>query len=570
VSLEAGTQLGPYRIVSLLGAGGMGEVYRARDTRLERDVALKVIPADKTADVERKKRFLHEARAASSLNHPSIVAIYDIGIDAGMDYIAMELVQGATLDEKIPRKGMRLGQALRTAIAIADALGAAHAAGIVHRDLKPGNVIIGEDGRVKLLDFGLAKLMAPPLADLDNSGTLSDMSGPRTAKGAIVGTVSYMAPEQAEGKKVDARSDIFSFGAILYEMLTGERAFHSDTTLSTLSAILKEDPKRIGSLVTGVPPELERIIARCLKKDPERRWQGMRDIKVALEELKEESDSGVLSAAATAGSAQKVGRGGKRSLGLALGAMGLLVVGGVAFWLTRERPAAVDRVEESPAAAVPVEESRVNPPADSAPPAVSGPSSTPPVSAPSVESAPRKDRAPRTTPAPRTVSVPPTAVTPPPRPGTAAARSAPKTVLLGDGTSVSLVLLEDLSSATAESGNRIALKVSREVKIGGVVVIAKGADASATVAEAEKKRVFRRTPKLTLRMSFVKASDGESIRLRAVEAATARGTPADVVDTATLVDASAAAKGKDLVVPKGTEVTAFVDEEKVFPAPAGD
>jgi serine/threonine protein kinase len=512
MSLEPGSVIGPYRILETLGVGGMGEVYRARDTRLERDVALKVILPGKTADPERRKRFVQEARSASSLNHPGIVAIYDIGEANGMDYIAMELVRGATLDARIPRKGMRPAQALPVAIQIADALAAAHAAGIVHRDLKPGNVMIGEDGRVKLLDFGLAKLVAQgPLGDLEGAGTLS-ASAPRTAKGAIVGTVSYMAPEQAEGKAVDARSDIFSFGAILYEMITGERAFKSDTTLSTLSSILKEDPKRIGTIVNDVPPELERVISRCLRKDPERRWQGMRDIKVALEELKEESDSGVLMVPPVQAAPQQPAPPPKSAGGTSflIGAVAVLVaVIGGAWWMLRPRTVTLR--------------------------AKSG--------------------------APSDVSTPPEAPAPQSVPS---APSVPREVRLPDGTKVTLTLLEDLSSASAESGARIALKVAQDVKVGGVVVIPKGADASGTVADVEKKRFFRRTPKLQLRMSYVKASDGESVRLRAVASAAARGTAVDVLDLA-VAGPSEDAKGKDIVVPGGTLLVAYVDEDKVFP-----
>ncbi len=505
MSVQPGNQVGPYRILERLGAGGMGEVYRARDTRLERDVALKLISPDKTADPESKKRFVQEARAASSLNHPGIVTIYDIGSEKDLDYIAMELVHGSTLDELIPRQGLRLTLALRYAIAIADALAAAHAAGIVHRDLKPGNVMVGEDGRVKLLDFGLAKLVTQgPLGELDGGGTVSN-SRPRTAQGAILGTVSYMAPEQAEGKSVDARSDIFTFGAILYEMITGARAFKSDTTLSTLSAILKDDPKRIGSLVEDVPPELERIISRCLKKDPERRWQGMRDVKVALEELKEESDSGtlVLPAVAPALPARE------RRLGarVAVGATGLAALVAAVWWLGAPRT-----------------DSRVagpGPEREGAAPSLAGHEPDPP----------------------------------------------PATVQLVDGSKVRLILMEDISSETARAGDRIALKVASEVAVGGTVVIARGAEAAATVAEAEKKRLFRRTAKLALRLSYVKAVDGESVRLRGAAAPAGPGAAGDVVDVAALGGPTVQReKGKDLVALKGTELVAYVDEVKMFSA----
>ncbi len=292
-----GQTISHYRIVEKLGEGGMGVVYKARDTRLDRFVAIKVLPAEKVADPERKQRFVQEAKAASSLNHPNIITIYDIGQAEGVDFISMECVDGKTLDRLIPRRGMRLNEALKYAVQIADALARAHSAGIVHRDLKPGNIMVNEHGLVKVLDFGLAKLTeSTPAGDNESTRTLR----PTTEEGKIVGTVSYMSPEQAEGKKVDARSDIFSFGAVLYEMVTGGQAFHGDTKASTLAAILKDTPRPASQLVDGLPKEVERLISRCLRKEVNQRSQHMDDVKLALQELKEESDSGVLGAAAVA------------------------------------------------------------------------------------------------------------------------------------------------------------------------------------------------------------------------------------------------------------------------------
>jgi serine/threonine protein kinase len=215
-----------FEILEKLGEGGMGVVYKARDTHLDRFVALKVLPPERVADPERKRRFVQEAKAASALNHPNIITIHDIAQESGIDFIVMEYVPGKTVDELIPRKGMRLNKALKVAVQIADALAAAHTAGIIHRDLKPGNVMVTEDGRVKVLDFGLAKLteIVAPGED-EATRTLK----PATEEGAILGTVAYMSPEQAQGKPVDARSDIFAFGSLLYEMVAGRRAFQSDT-----------------------------------------------------------------------------------------------------------------------------------------------------------------------------------------------------------------------------------------------------------------------------------------------------------------------------------------------------
>jgi Tol biopolymer transport system component/tRNA A-37 threonylcarbamoyl transferase component Bud32 len=279
-----------YEILEKLGEGGMGVVWKARDTRLNRLVAIKTLPAGKLADEGRQRRFIQEAQAASALNDPNIVTIYEIASENGTEFIAMEYVDGKTLGQLIPKRGMRLEETLRYAIQMAGALAKAHAAGIVHRDLKPGNIMINAEGRVKLLDFGLAKLTEanPPGGPDEDTRTLRAHS----EEGTIAGTAAYMSPEQAEGKPVDARSDIFSFGAVLYEMATGTRAFHGDSKLSTLSAVLRENPKPPSQVAADVPRELDRIIARCLRKDPARRFQAMPDLKVALEELKEESDSG--------------------------------------------------------------------------------------------------------------------------------------------------------------------------------------------------------------------------------------------------------------------------------------
>ncbi len=213
-----GRELGSYQVVSLLGAGGMGVVYKARDTRLNRFVAIKVLPADRVSDPERKRRFIQEARAASALNHPNIITIYDIGSKGGIDFVVMEYVGGKTLDQRIPRKGMRLNEVLKLAIQMADALANAHSSGIIHRDLKPTNVMVTDHGSVKVLDFGLAKLTE--VTERSESGAQTLQS--QTEEGMIIGTLSYMSPEQAEGKKVDSRSDIFRFGTVLYEMVTGQ------------------------------------------------------------------------------------------------------------------------------------------------------------------------------------------------------------------------------------------------------------------------------------------------------------------------------------------------------------
>ncbi|MEW5900002.1 MAG: protein kinase [Acidobacteriota bacterium] len=287
-----------YRILEKIGEGGMGAVYKALDTHLDRTVAVKVLPHEKVADPDRKQRFVQEAKAASSLNHPNIVIVHDIASDRGLDFIVMEYVEGKTLDQLVGRKGLKLNEALGYAVQIADGLAKAHAAGIVHRDLKPTNIMVTGEGRVKILDFGLAKLTEEVQeGDLAPTMTLGRPEKPKTEEGFILGTVAYMSPEQAEGRKVDSRSDVFSFGSLLYEMLTGSKAFHGETRMSTLAAILREEPKPALQLNEALPPEVEQVLARCLRKDPQRRWQNMSDLRVVLQDLKEDSESGKLRAA---------------------------------------------------------------------------------------------------------------------------------------------------------------------------------------------------------------------------------------------------------------------------------
>jgi eukaryotic-like serine/threonine-protein kinase len=317
-----------YQIVETLGRGGMGVVYKAIDTHLDRFVAIKVLPPEKVADPERKRRFVQEAKAASALNHPNIVHIYDIAEADEIQFIAMEYVPGKTLDQMIGRKGLRLNEALKCAVQIADALSKAHSAGIIHRDLKPANVMVTSDGLVKVLDFGLAKLTERISGEFRETATMRVEEKPDTTEGTIVGTVAYMSPEQAEGKPVDARSDLFAFGSLLYEMVTGQRAFRGDSKLSTLSAILKEDPKPVSAVVADAPRDLEKIITRCLRKDPARRFQHTDDLKIALAELKEESGSGTLSVASV-----PVRRRNRR-LAWAAALLAVLVLGG-ALWFVR-------------------------------------------------------------------------------------------------------------------------------------------------------------------------------------------------------------------------------------------
>lgn len=323
-----------YRILRELGRGGMGVVHEALDTTLGRRVALKLLPPERVADDERRERFLREARAASALNHPGIVTVHDLGSAEGLDFIVMELVEGETLAERIARGPMALGPALDLAVQVADALARAHAAGIVHRDLKPSNVMVTPEGTAKILDFGLAKLVEPPSGEGGDTLRLRRLDQGESAEGVLLGTVPYMSPEQAAGKPVDARSDVFSFGILLYEMLTGRHPFRQPTALETLSAIRTAEPVPPGEAVPSVPPEVERAVLRCLRKEPSRRWQGMADLRAVLEDLREDSESGRKGAATATVSAPRRWRGPLALAGVALAA---LAAAGVVF-LNRPAP----------------------------------------------------------------------------------------------------------------------------------------------------------------------------------------------------------------------------------------
>ena len=291
--LSPGTRLGNYEVVAAVGAGGMGEVYRAKDTRLGRHVALKVLTGNIADDAERQARFAREARTLAALNHPGIVTIYSVEDVDGMALIAMEFVEGRSLSEQIPKGGFPLDRLLNIAVQLANAVAAAHKHDIVHRDLKPANVMLGAQDRVKVLDFGLAKLTEPVLGAAETALPEKEITG----EGRILGTVAYMSPEQAEGRPVDERSDVFSLGVMLYEMASGERPFKGDTSLSLLSAILKDTPKALGELNPALPRELARYVRRCLAKDPDERYQSAADLRNDLEDLRHAMLSGELSPA---------------------------------------------------------------------------------------------------------------------------------------------------------------------------------------------------------------------------------------------------------------------------------
>ncbi len=285
MALTPGTKLGPYEIQSLIGAGGMGEVYRAHDARLNRIVAIKVLPTSYSADAERLQRFVQEARAAAALNHPNILSIFDIGEERGAPYIVSELLEGQTLRERIRSGLLSSRKSIDYALQAARGLAAAHEKGIVHRDLKPENLFLTHDDRVKILDFGLAKLTRPESEGGADTATVQVNTEP----GQIMGTVGYMSPEQVRGKPADHRSDIFSFGSILYEMLSGQRAFRGESPAETMSAIMKEDPAELSETARNVPPALERMVRHCLEKNPAQRFQSAGDLAFNLEALTDSS-----------------------------------------------------------------------------------------------------------------------------------------------------------------------------------------------------------------------------------------------------------------------------------------
>jgi eukaryotic-like serine/threonine-protein kinase len=329
VTVSAGTRLGPYEVLRPLGAGGMGEVYRARDTRLGRDVAVKVLPAAASVDEGRLRRFEKEARSASSLNHPSIVTVYDFGDSGGTAYIAMELVEGRTLRELLADGGLPLKRLLPIAAQVADGLARAHAAGIVHRDLKPENVMVTTDGFAKILDFGLAKLTEPEAADVDQTSSPTATAG--TTPGMVVGTVAYMSPEQALGKPLDFRSDQFSLGAVLYEMITGRRAFQRRSGPETMTAIIREEPPPLRTESPATPVPLGWVVERCLSKEPDERYASTRDLARDLARLREGFTEGSLSSAMVAAAAAPAPRWRAAVLALLAAAAAAAVVGVLAW-----------------------------------------------------------------------------------------------------------------------------------------------------------------------------------------------------------------------------------------------
>jgi serine/threonine protein kinase len=341
MAIEAGAQFGPYRIVEKIGAGGMGEVYRAQDTRLDRTVAVKVLLASIAADPERLRRFEQEARTLAALNHPNILAVHDLGTHNGTPYLVSEFLEGETLRDKLEAGPVPVRKATEYALGIANGLAAGHSKGIVHRDIKPENIFLTTDGRIKILDFGLAKLVQPTGEDANVTMLTSNATQP----GMVLGTVGYMSPEQVRGEPAEATSDIFSFGSVLYEMLSGKRAFKRDTAAETMTAVLREDPPELmsetGSGRHPIPAGLERILQRCLEKNPRQRFQSASDLAFAIESLSGSgaSSSGILGSSMSQTALPAIASPRRNPWRYAWLAVPVLVIAG-GWWLTHREPAA--------------------------------------------------------------------------------------------------------------------------------------------------------------------------------------------------------------------------------------
>jgi len=613
-----------YQFLEKLGAGGMGEIWKAQDTRLNRFVAVKVLTSASAGDPERRRRFIQEAQAASALNHPNIITIHDIISEGDAEYMVMEYVQGKTLIDLIPKGGLRVPQVLKYAVQMTDALQVAHSAGIIHRDLKPGNVMVTETGLVKVLDFGLAKLTdSSPLSQTGSAGddaTRTIAEAPVTVEGSIIGTVSYMSPEQAQGKKVDSRSDIFSFAVVLYEMVTGTRAFAGDSALSTLSAILRDEARPIPEIAPDTPPQLEHVIHRCLRKQPDQRFQTMKEVQAALGALKHESDSGMLYRTRAGMEPWPKSKPSTLPMGMSwlTGAGAAVVVlaiaGGGAWWWTHRtpKPEAVPQIaaqtNTQPAPPVPVEAPVAAPlvpaiPVDQALTndnivqmmeakvsqaiilsqirnsktafnlsaqevirlskahvpenvieAMRDPKAVP-VKAAASPASPTPAPVATPAPAPSSSSAPAPAPMPPePVPVVAATTSrSVVAVTLSDGMAFSISLADDLPQ-NAEEGRQIHFTVSKDVRAGDLVAIAKGASVVGEIAQAARKGTLGfGGAKATLRLLVVDAVDGKKYRVRAQSARGADGKNERPVET------NVKPKNKDLAAAAGTEYVAYID-----------
>jgi serine/threonine-protein kinase len=549
-----------YQLVERIGVGGMGEIYKARDTRLNRFVALKALSAGMSADPDRRLRFVQEAHAVSALNHPNIITIYDIVDDAGTQYMVIEFVDGKTLLELIPKGGMPVPQVIRYGSQIAEALCAAHAAGIIHRDLKPANVMITGTGLVKVLDFGLAKMTDWAAAD-PNGPTMTMAPAPLTIEGTLLGTVNYMSPEQAEGKRLDARSDVFSFGAVLYEMLTGKSAFHGESVIATLTSVLRDDIRPIRELAPDVPAELERIVSSCLRKNPDDRLQSMQEVQAAFATLRQQSDSGVLYNVPTAATPMPVMKPARRSGPSPLAAVALIFViaaGAGYWWISSHRSTPSPTPAQAPASSsgtltnssiIALTASNVA--AEVIIGQIRNSRTNFDLSEPEVIRLSNAGVAPAVIEVMRNPLPSQTVVSASPTPSAPAPPPTPATVSLPDGAVVVLTLAQDIP-IDATPGDSLRFRVAADVSVDDAVAIRKGAVATGSIVDAPKK-VLVFGGKMTFRLDAVNAVDGQKIPLRVtVDQRTGSKRPVD----------TGAKKPKELAATLGTVYTAYIDGAK--------
>ncbi len=586
-----GQTVSHYAFLEKLGSGGMGEIYKARDSRLNRIVAVKVLAPGRTRDPQRRRRFIQEAQAASALNHPNIVTIHDILPEGDTQYMVMEHVAGKTLHQLIAAGPIPVPEVLRLAIQMANALAAAHGAGIIHRDFKPANVMVTDSGLVKILDFGLAKLLDPaghtrPPEGEGDQATLTQ--APLTVEGAIMGTVNYMSPEQAEGLKVDARSDIFSFGAVLYEMVTGHRAFDGDSGISTLSAVLRDEVKPIHELAPQVPAELDNLIVRCLRKNSAERWQSMSEVAEALVKLRvrlehaptpvpQPSTKAPAAVAAPVVAATRATKP-KRAFLFVTGAAVLAVAVAGAWWQThRQSTASLPQPPAASTTPIPAIQQPAAPQATAAP--TPAPETAPdaknddtsggiPAAAPPPPSSPALALGNK----PQPVAPPPVVMTKPPVKPQAAASSAatvpvlpiPRTpapaqampVTVRDGVPFRIALLEDVP-LDADVGQTVRFRVLDGLKSDDVTVIAKGAIVTGTVAELGGKRnFFGGRSKVKFRLISAVSVDDSKISVRATPAPKADGV--SMRPFVTPNESAQELKEKNLIAAGGTDYVAYV------------
>jgi serine/threonine-protein kinase len=612
MELELGQLVSHYRLVRKLGEGGMGSVFQATDTRLNRQVAIKVLRSVKLDDPRGRQRFLQEARSASALSHPNIVTIHDIFSEGGSDYLVMEYIAGKTLNELITPGGMKPAKMIDVAVQIADALATAHEAGIIHRDLKPGNIMVSDSGVVKLVDFGLAKsLLQDPSAE---SVTQTAAAAPLTVVGTVMGTAKYMSPEQAQGLAVDARSDVFTFGVVLYEMATGQSAFRAATTMSTLAAVMRDEPRPVSELANSIPAQLPALIERTMRKSPDDRPANMREVHRELVRLRAIGESGgwtprtvgiadsatvtmVLPAGAAgqtapAAAVRRVPLSKNKNLVVGVwAAVAVLAVVTAAVFVNSRRQPAEQAVAESapqllpqpaPAETAPPPETQVppapipqqQPPAQAAAP-VKPESRTSGGSRQSAKSGSKgvvsnlPAPAANEPPVPAPVSPMPATRVPDPAPvtetvgATPPPAESPKAVTvfaanLADGIPIRMTLDRDVP-ADIPAGEGLTFRASSDLMVGDLLVIRKGALARGVVAAAGEKKFLRDT-KATMRFESIEAVDGQHVKIR--ESVGKDRKPRSLEP----MSKDARSKDKSILAPKGTEFVGYVDGGAVVKA----